>query len=101
MTLPVHAEQEAFRRAVQACDFAAAENSARSYRAALQSALPALPPERACQLLREACELTEWARRTLCAGRARLNDELRRVQRLAAYHGFSRPDLVHTWKIDV
>jgi len=100
MTMPVQAEQEALRRAARSCDFVEAQSSVGRYVAALESALPQLPPAQAAELLRDACKLIEWSRRSLCAGRARLRDELLRVHRLSTYHGAGQPVPAHTWRID-
>jgi hypothetical protein len=100
MPIPVHAEEEALRRAVQSGNFAGAESAARRYTRALETTLEPLAPAQARQRLRAACELMQWARRSLCAERARLSDELRRVQRLAAYHRIAQSGAVHTWRID-
>ncbi len=98
--IQVYAEQEALRRAVQSGDFAGAERSARRYTRALETGLAQLGPVEAARRLRDGCELMEWARRSLCAARSRLSDELRRVQRLAAYGRARQPGAVHTWRID-
>lgn len=100
MTIRVHAEEEKLRRAVKSGDFAGAESSARRYTCALEASLAQLRPVQAARRLRDACELMEWARRNLCAARSRLSDELRRVQRLAAYGRAAQSAAVHTWKID-
>lgn len=100
MTIPLRVEEEALRRAVLSSDFARAESSARRYTAALKSLLAQLAPAQAERRLRDACQLMEWARRCLCAARARLSDELQRVQRLAAYRRVAQVGAVHTWRID-
>lgn len=93
-------EEEALRRAVQTGDFAEAERSARRYTGALKAVLPQLLPAQAQERLGEACRLVEWARRCLCAARARLNGELRRVRSLSAYRQAAAKNAVHTWRID-
>jgi len=94
------AEEETLRRAVHSNDFAEAERLARLYTRSLETALPQLPQAQAESRLRDACKLMEWARRCLCAARARLNDELRRVQRLSIYRQPGSQETVHTWRID-
>ncbi|SPE43460.1 hypothetical protein SBA3_920005 [Candidatus Sulfopaludibacter sp. SbA3] len=100
MTTRVDAEEAALRRAVQCGDFAAAENCGRRYTSALEAMLAHLAPVQAEVRLRDACELMEWARRCLCAARARLSDELRCLRRVSVYRQTARPGAVHTWRID-
>jgi hypothetical protein len=100
MTNPLHAEEQALRRAVQSGDFPGAESCARCYTCVLRAMLPLLAPAEAQRLLHDACELMEWARRCLCAARTRVSDRLRGVQRLAAYRRAAQRGAVHTWRID-
>jgi hypothetical protein len=61
-------EAESLRRAVEACDFPAAESAAGRYAAQLTQ----LPRAEAFPQLEEACRLIDWARRSLSAERSRL-----------------------------
>jgi len=84
---PVATEAESLRRAVEACDFPAAEAAAGRYAAQLKQ----LPPAEAFPRLEEACRLIDWARRSLSAARSRL-------QCASEYAGEAA---VHSWRVDV
>jgi hypothetical protein len=94
------AEEQALRRAVQAGDFEAAASCAHRYTEALAVELRSLPAAAAESRCRAGCELLEWARRCVCAARAHLRDELRRVQQFSAYRHAAASQTLHTWRVD-
>lgn len=49
-------------------------------------ALAALPRDEAARRLDDACSLIEWSRRNLCSARARLANEIRRLDCIDRYH---------------
>jgi hypothetical protein len=100
MTNPVQREEAILRRAVHSGDFAGAESAARLYVAALGAVLPQLPPAQAPGLLRDACDLIEWARRCLCVARAQVSGKLSGIRHVAAFRRTAQPDILHTWRID-
>jgi hypothetical protein len=78
-------EAAALRQAVIREDFAGVRVSARRYVEALEIKLKPLSSDDANVLFRNAVELLEWARRSVCASRGRLAVQLRNVQRMALY----------------
>jgi hypothetical protein len=79
-------EAELLRDAVARGDFAAAENAAVRYTNLLRPLVTTLPRAEAVSRLRAACDLLEWSRRNLCTARARIVEEVRRLDRLSQYH---------------
>jgi len=80
----VERELETLRYALTRDDFAAASASARRYTRLVESAVTSLAPAQAGRLMDDSCRTLEWARRELCASRARM------AQRLAAVEAASR-----------
>jgi hypothetical protein len=93
-------EAQILRRLVAANDFAGVQACAARYGKLLRGHVAALPPAQAPGRLREACALLEWARRTLCAARAGMADDLQRLHHLTAYHATARPAYGHTWRVE-
>jgi hypothetical protein len=80
-------------------DFGRAQASARLYAGLVAAEMRQVPRARAQQCLRTACELLEWARRNLCAARARLGGQLRQCAGALRYQPANPPRVTHTWKI--
>jgi hypothetical protein len=79
-------EAEALRGAVARGDFATAQEVADRYASLIRTLVAGLPPTEAARHLRAACDLLQWSRRNLCAARARLAEEIRRLDRISQYH---------------
>jgi hypothetical protein len=67
-------------------DFFRAEAALKLYADLLGPLLADLSPAEAKKRLQDACELIEWSRRNLCAARARVADEIRRLDSINEYH---------------
>jgi hypothetical protein len=67
-------------------DFLGAQAALKHYVDRLGPLLAGLPPAQAANRLLDACELIEWSRRNLCAARARVADEIRRLDSIGEYH---------------
>lgn len=83
----IEEQAKILRRAVDACDFATAENGVRRY----AELIAQLPPAEALPHLEDACRLIDWARRSLSAARARLQ----------CVHEYSGEPPVPSWRVDV
>ena len=84
--MPATKEAEALRNAVVCGDFAGSKLAAQRFASLLAELAGNLPPAEAARQLQSGCELLEWSRRNLCAARARLAAELRRLDSLSQYH---------------
>ncbi|HEV2447643.1 MAG TPA: hypothetical protein VGS58_17050 [Candidatus Sulfopaludibacter sp.] len=73
------------RGAVVREDFAAAEIAAAEYTNCLPNEIAGLPPPEAAECLRAACALLEWSRTALGTARARMADDLRRLDCVIRY----------------
>ena len=92
-------EAAALRAAAAHEDFGAAALSTARYCRALEAALRGLPPPEAAARVAEAQHLLEWARRHLCAARARLGLRLRAAERAAQYEAGTRAPAC-TWRLE-
>lgn len=80
------AEEQALRDACDRGDFRTAEVSAARFTTLLRAEVAELPPGQSEQRLQHACDTLESCRRTLCAVRAHLGEELHRLDKLSSYH---------------
>ncbi len=67
-------------------DFLSADAALKRYVDRLGPLLADLPQAQAANRLQDACETIEWSRRNLCAARARVADEIRRLDSIGEYH---------------
>jgi|SRR5579862_9470193 hypothetical protein len=67
-------------------NFDAVPPAVQSYADALGALLPRLAPPERLRRLEDATALIEWSRRNLCAARARLADEIRRLDSVHRFH---------------
>ncbi len=74
------------REAAGRGDFLTAEAALKRYVDHLGPLMADLPPAEAAKRVHDACELIEWSRRNLCSERARLGDEIRRLDCVSEYH---------------
>jgi hypothetical protein len=92
-------EAEALRQAVDRADFDGASAAVERYVQLLTAALPQMPRTTAAEQVRSAGERIEWARRNICAARARLGEKFRGLECALRYRS-PAPDAVHTWRMD-
>lgn len=94
-------EREAanLRRHAATGDFAAAESTARLYTEMVAARMRQMPLARAEEILRDSCELLEWARRTLCAARERLGARLRQLDGALRYRQPTPSRITNSWRI--
>ena len=96
---PGSPEAAALRDSAARGDFATAQAAASLYTDAVCVLVNQLPPAEAAARIAEACELMEWARRSLRAARSRVEEQVRRLECLRRYHArHSAAD--HTFGID-
>jgi hypothetical protein len=90
---------EKLRKAVAAGSHAEAAALLQLYRTELEGALSALPPQsaEAVQLVQQAGQLLEWARRMAIAARSRMENGRRVVARRCPYLDAPRPR--RTWSL--
>jgi hypothetical protein len=84
--MPASQEAETLRDAAARGDFETAAAAVSRYVRSLIPRLADLPPAEAAAGLQNACELLEWSRCQLCAARARVADQIRRLDSLGRYH---------------
>jgi len=67
-------------------DFGGVQRAVKQFSKLLVRAAAAVPSAEALRRLDDACSLIEWSRRNLCAARAHVVEEIRRLDSICQYH---------------
>ena len=67
-------------------DFAGTQRAVKRLSDLIGPMAAALPRDEGLRRLDDACALIEWSRRNLCATRARVVEEIRRLDAIGQYH---------------